>query len=107
MADIYKRVKRGNDILVNVHTDPIDGYHMTDMLWDIEFFTKENGNRIKIKKTDAHKVDDDNYLCPIVTSTLEEGILWATIKTRVPSDYFEDGYQDEAVDFQVDRIILY
>lgn len=40
MAEIYKRVKGGSDLLVNVMVTPIDGYHLSDMLWDIEFYTE-------------------------------------------------------------------
>lgn len=107
MAEIYKRVKRGSDLLVNVMVTPIGGYHLADMLWDIEFYTDKKGYHLRLNKADTFKVDEDNYLCPVTTNEFNEGILWATINTRVPSEYFKDGYQDEPVDFQVDKIFLY
>ena len=107
MAEIYQRVKRGNDLLVNLYMKPKDDIHLKDVLWDVEFFTKENGYRLTIKKVNAFMVDEDNYLCPVPTDMFEAGILNATLKTKRASDYFEDGYQDEIVDFQVDKIILY
>lgn len=107
MAEIYKRVKRGNDILANINMPPINGYHLADILWNIEFYTRENGFRLRLDKANTYRVDEDNYLCPIITNEFEVGVLSATINARIPSEYFKDGYQDESVDFQVDKIFLY
>lgn len=106
MAEIYKRVKRPTDLLINLSIDPIGELHFKDVLWDAEFFTSKDGYRLHIAKNDAFIVDDDNYLCPVETGMLEAGILQCELHTRIVSDYFEDGYQDEIVIFKVDNIIL-
>lgn len=107
MAEIYKRVKRGSDLLVNVKVTPIGDYHFDDMLWDIEFYTDKKGYHLHLNKSDAFIVDEDNYQCPVTTNEFNEGVLWATINTRVPSEYFKDGFQDESVDFPVGNTYIY
>lgn len=87
----------GNEFKMNVHIEPIDGYHMSDYDFDCAFYVSPN-RRITIHKSEMRKVDDDNYIAVITTSDairIGRGKIIAEITAHIPDSDFHDGVRTE------------
>lgn len=84
----------GTEFKINVHIDPLDGYHMSDYNFECEFFCKQS-NPIVLKKEDLKKVDDDNYIAILDSVKLGIGSIRCKITADIPDADFPDGTRKE------------
>lgn len=57
---------KGTIFKINVHMEPMDNYHLEDVEWEAEVFAEGGfGKRITVKKKQARKVDEDNYIIAV------------------------------------------
>lgn len=87
----------GTELKINVHVEPIDGYHMYDYDFDCQFYVYTNKS-VSINKTDMKKIDNDNYVA-LITSDLankiDRGALKMKITAHIPDSDFPDGLRTE------------
>ena len=101
----YTRTKIGNDLLVQITMSSSEGHTLERVDWECDFFTN-GAHIISIPKKKAHKIDENTYLCPLSTTSFEEGVLHGALKAQIPNAYFEDGYKTEISEFEVEKIYL-
>lgn len=91
MEDEIIKVIKGSDLKLRLDIDIAPD--ITDYTFKIDAYTKPS-NKIPIDGGDCYPVDVDNepnaYFVPIVTSTLEPGILILDIILTVDDTAFED-----------------
>lgn len=104
MAKIGENSVVGTGFKLNINMTPIDGFHMSDVDWECLVFTEagfnsmvlmEGNNSMVIKKSDAVKVDNDNYLICIDTAICGAGRYYITLTAYIPDRDFADGYRPE------------
>lgn len=87
----------GTEFTLNIHLEPIDGYHMEDYDFDCEFYVFAGRSVIK-KKKDMIKVDKDNYTA-IIEGTdaikIGRGQMNALVTAYVPDANFANGVRIE------------
>lgn len=101
----YKRMRLGNDILVKIWLADNSTHSLDEIDWECTFST-DGISEFVVPKNKAHKVDGV-FECPVETHSFNEGVLKASLRLRVPSLYFDDGYKDEIVDVFLDKTYLY
>lgn len=98
----------GTELKINVHVEPIDGYHMSGYDFECQFYVYTNKS-VAISKADMIKVDDDNYLA-LITSELAQKIGRGTIKMKItahiPDADFPDGMRTEIADVCTGVVIM-
>lgn len=86
----------GTQLKLNIHIDPLGTLHMDDYNFECKFFVFQKKS-ITITKEEMVKVDDDNYLVIVDTTTLGIGNLHITITANVPDDDFEGRLRKEVI----------
>lgn len=86
----------GTQLKLNIHIDPLGSLHMADYDFECKFFVFQKKS-ITITKEEMVKVDDDNYLVIVDTTTLGIGNLHITITANVPDDDFEGRLRKEVI----------
>lgn len=86
----------GTQLKLNIHIDPLGTLHMDDYDFECKFFVFQKKS-ITITKEEMVKVDDDNYLVIVDTTTLGIGNLHITITANVPDDDFEGRLRKEVI----------
>ena len=93
----------GTEFKINVHAEPIDGFHMSDYDFECTLYTAFN-KRVTYKKSDTVHVketDSDNYRI-IVTSDdclkLGKGVVYLKFTAYIRDYDFEDNLRTEVVD---------
>lgn len=98
----------GTELKINVHVEPIDGYHMSDYDFECQFYVYTNKSAT-ISKADMIKVDDDNYLA-LITSELAQKIGRGAIRMRltahIPDFDFSDGLRTEIAEVCTGVVIM-
>lgn len=83
--DIY----RGSDVKLNVHVDPFGGFSMSDYNFSVELFTGK-GKIITIDKSEAKKLDNDNYMVVCNSTPLGLGRIIGLVRCEIPDSDFEE-----------------
>lgn len=84
---------------LNVHLEPIDGFHMVDYDFECEAFVFVN-KVVKKKKADMIQVDDDNYMLTLTDAdmgTIGRGRINVLVTAYIPDADFADGKRTERV----------
>lgn len=84
----------GTELKINVHVEPIDGFHMSDYDFTCRFYIYTN-RYVELKKSEMIRVDDDNYIACIDSSKLGAGLVMMRITALIPDDDFPDGLRTE------------
>ena len=105
MAEIYKRLRIGNDILAEI-TISSGTHNLDEVNWECLFYT-DGKNIVKILKSDSYRVDSNHYIVPVSTSEFNEGILQAYLQVELPNAYFKDGFKTEIVDINIEKMWLF
>lgn len=84
----------GTEFKINVHIEPIDGFHMSDYDFTCEFFCKYT-SPIVLSKGMLKKCDDDNYLALIDSVKLGMGSIYCKVTAYIPDSDFDDGLRKE------------
>lgn len=84
---------------LNVHLNPIDGFHMADYDFVFEAFVFSN-RVVKKTKRDAIKVDDDNYMMTLTDDDMKiigKGRINVLVTAYIPDADFMDKVRKERV----------
>lgn len=84
----------GTELKINVHVEPIDGYHMSDYDFECVFFVYKN-RPLVVKKNEMTKVDDDNYIAKVDTEKVGVGSLKMKFIAEIPDSDMNDGLRKE------------
>ena len=96
MSKNNNTVVSGTEIKINVHVDPLDKLHMSDYTFECKFFVFQKKS-ITITKDQMVKLDADNYLALVDTTTLGIGNLHMTLTAQIPDYDFEGTTRKEIV----------
>lgn len=98
----------GTELKINVHVEPIDGYHMSDYDFECQFYVYTN-KCVVVSKADMKQIDGDNYVA-LITSDLANKIGRGTIKMRItahiPDSDFPDGLRTEIAEVCTGVVIM-
>lgn len=86
---------KDTEFKININMTPIDGYHMADIDWECLVFTERAYKKIIVKKSDAIRVDDDNYKITIDSALIGAGEYYVTLTAYIPDADFPDGLRTE------------
>lgn len=95
MTQIGENSVKGTEFKVNVNMTPIGNRHMSDIEWECLVFTETSHKSITIKKSEAIKVDRDNYVIMIDSAILGSGKYYVTLTAYIPDTDFVDGFRTE------------
>lgn len=87
----------GTEFKINVHVEPIGGFHMSSYDFECVFYVYSN-KRVIITKSEMKKVDDDNYLAIIDTAKalqIGRGKVNMEFTAHIPDNDFNDGLRTE------------
>lgn len=77
---------KGTIFKLIVHMEPLDSYHLEDVEWEAEVFVEGGlGKHITVKKKEAVKADEDNYII-----TVDSDICGAGEYSLILTAYFPD-----------------
>lgn len=82
----------GAEFKMNVSMDAIGGYHMGDVAFSCSFVSK---NKVTLTKSQMVEIDEDNYVAPLSSTALGEGILSVIYEADIPDEDFSDGLRHE------------
>ena len=84
----------GTEIKLNVSIEPIGGLTMDEYDFKVDVFCS-NSKVVSVKKDDAIRVDEKNYIVLVDTNIVGQGRLRCKITAELPDDDFADGYRTE------------
>lgn len=87
----------GTELTLNVHLEPIDGYHMEDYDFECEFFVFTDRSIAK-KKKDMTMVDKDNYITMIEKEDalkIGRGQIKALVTAYIPDANYANNIRTE------------
>ncbi len=84
----------GTELKINVHVEPIDGFHMSDYDFTCRFYIYAN-RYVELGKSEMIRVDDDNYIACIDSGKLSAGLIMLRITAQIPDSDFPDGIRTE------------
>lgn len=93
---------KAKEFKINVHVEPLDGYHMSDYDFEVELYVYSNKS-VTLSKNDGLvvKVDEDNYKVCITseaTAKLGRGAVLMNFTAYIPDVDFPDGFRTERVE---------
>lgn len=84
----------GTELKINVHVEPIDGFHMSGYDFTCRFYIYAN-RYVELGKSEMIRMDDDNYIACIDSSKLGTGNIMMRIMAYIPDADFSDGFRTE------------
>ena len=87
----------GTEFTLNIHLEPIDGYHMEDYDFECEFFVLASKS-VVIKKKDMQKVDKDNYKAVLEKENalkIGKGQIKAMVTAYIPDTNYSNDVRQE------------
>lgn len=98
---------RGTIFKLYVHMEPIDNYHLEDVEWEAEVYAEGGfGKRIKFKKEDAVKVDEDNYMVVVDSAIGGAGEYKLILTSYIPDADCPNGIRVEKTRCETDVKIV-
>ena len=98
---------KGTIFKLNVHMKPIDNYHLEDVEWEAEVYAEGGfGKRIKFKKEEAVKVDEDNYKVVVDSAIGGAGEYKLILTSYIPDADCPNGIRVERKRCKVDVTIV-
>lgn len=92
---------------LNVHVEPIAGYHMEELNFKCVLFVYPN-KAVEVGKAMMVKVDEDNYIIPLTAELVKiigRGQLKLKIIGEIPDSDFPDGLRTEIAEICTDVVI--
>lgn len=86
---------KGTEFKLNVNMKAIDGFHLSDIDFEIEIFTNSRYKIQRIQKSEAIKVDDDNYIVKVDSNICGSGDYYMALTAYVPDTDFDKGVRTE------------
>lgn len=88
----------GTTFKLNVHMEPMDGHHMSEVDWVIEVHCSNLlAKSFTVPKDKAKMVDDDNYIIVIDTNILGAGLYSLTFTAWIPDTHCDGGLRTEII----------
>lgn len=84
----------GTELKLNVHIDQIGELTMDDYNFEFDIYCSPK-NTINIKKGDAIRIDQDNYVILVDTNAVGAGALKVKIVMEIPDADFDDEMRTE------------
>lgn len=92
---------------LNVHVDPIAGYHMDELNIKCVLFVYPN-KAVEVRKEEMVKADEDNYIIPLTAELVKRvgrGQLKVRVIAEIPDSDFPDGFRTEISEICTNVII--
>ena len=71
----------GTDLKINVQLEPFGDLHMSDYDFSAKFYTRAI-KPVVVHKSDMLRVDNDNYIARVYTSSMTPGLLMMVVASR-------------------------
>ncbi len=84
----------GTEFKINIHVEPIGGYHMDDYDFSCRFYVYSN-RVIRLEKKDMIRIDADNYVACVDSQKLGTGQLYCEVTANIPDCDSPDGLRQE------------
>lgn len=89
---------KGTQFKLNIFMSMIGGYHLSGLEWEAVVSTYVLGGIAqRFQKSDAHKVDEDNYTIIVDTTVGGAGAYWLTLSVDIPDSTAKGGKRKEKV----------
>lgn len=89
----------GAEFKINVHVEPIDGFHMSDYEFECMLYVYTNKGVVYKKNHESvKKTDDDNYRICVTSEDsfrLGRGNVKLKFTAHIPDSDYSDGYRTE------------
>lgn len=82
-----------SDHKIKFKVEPIDGKSLSECEFTVSLFVTNN-KKIKFKKSDCVKVDNDTYTLTFNTKDIGRGTVRISLNIRVPNEDYEDKVKD-------------
>ena len=82
-----------SDHKIKFKVEPIDGKSLSECDFTVSLFVTNN-KKIKFKKSDCVKVNDDTYSLTFNTKDIGRGTVRMSLNIRVPNEDYEDKVKD-------------
>lgn len=86
----------GTELKLNIHIEPIGDITMDDYNFEVEIYCSPK-KTIVIPKSDAIKIDENNYIVLIDTNIVGTGDLKCKVTAHIPDADFDDDFRTEIV----------
>lgn len=86
----------GTELKLNIHIEPIGEITMDDYNFEVEVYCSQK-RAIVVKKQDAIRVDENNYVVRVDTNIVGSGALKCKVTAYIPDGDFEDSLRTEIV----------
>lgn len=95
----------GTELKLNVNIEPIGDITMDDYDFEVDVYCSQK--RITtIRKSEAIRVDDSNYIILVNTEPLGHGDVKVKVTAHIPDDDFDDGLRTEVVFLNADITVV-
>ena len=88
------KIYQGTEIKLNVNIEPMKGVSMESYDFKVEIYTLPS-KVLTFKKSDAIRVDSNNYIVLVDTSLLGAGEIKCKVTAYIPDGDFQDGLRTE------------
>lgn len=96
MATINESPFIGTELKLNIHIEPIGFTTMDDYDFEVEVYCSPK-RPIVIQKSDAIRIDSDNYVVLVDTNVVGAGNLKCKVTAQIPDGDFPDQLRTEVV----------
>jgi hypothetical protein len=94
MATEISNIFIGTELKLNINIEPMGEVTMDDYDWFVEVYCSAK-RIVVIKKQDAIRIDDNNYVVLVDSAELGAGELKCKIYAHIPDSDFEDNTRTE------------
>lgn len=98
-------VEIGTGLKFNVSMNPIDGYHLANVDFKVEVFSSMGGKTMSIPKSNAMRMDDDNYIICVDSAEIGLGKYYLTLFAYIPDADFPSGIRAEGATIETDVVV--
>lgn len=88
------KVYQGTELKLNIGIEPVGGLTMDEYDFTVEVYCFQN-KAIKYSKADAIRVDANNYMVLVDTTSTGVGELKCKVTAQIPDGDFKDGIRTE------------
>lgn len=88
----------GTEVKLNVNIEPVGELTMDDYDFELTIMAQWPQKKVVVKKDQAIRVDENNYIITIDTKDIGTGKVTGKIVAYLPDDDFKDGYRTEVME---------
>lgn len=102
---IGENSSRGTEFKLNICMPPVDGHTLSEVDFTVDVFTEHGGRELTIHKSEAIKVDENNYIICVDSSITGAGKYLARLTAYIPDPHFSKGYRREIKTKYIEKTI--